>query len=220
MEDLDLFIRAALEPETYVQPTLDGHVAEGDPDLPRRIRDEAALTLTLARTDTDPAEVAWAAGVMLLRDAQVLTGPVAVLAPSLEHCGSSLDGGRMYRPDRRGVRVTAGGRTVVGVGWDEVGAVVAGAQIPADLAKRIDDLAERRGRVRAAIAAATEADAEDLWVEADDLDYLSRCLAAQVWDLARPEDPMDILVRLLLDEAGRVGASSSVGTTIPLPLAE
>lgn len=216
--DLDLFLRAALRPERYTLLTLDGDDDGGDLDLPRWVRAEAAHILSLAGPDTDPDEAAWAAGALTVRDAVTLTGPFAALAlAGLERTGGSLDGGRMYRTDRRGLRVTSGAQTLVTVGWDAVAAVMTATALPDDLVEQVDVLAADQNRVRTAIAAATEADAEELWAEMDDLDHLSRYLAARAWDLTRPEDPMDALVRLLLDDAG---ASSSAGTPTALPLAE
>ncbi len=194
--DVDRFVREALMPDRYAQLTLDGDVDQVDEFLPGFLRSEAAFLLSLAGPDSYPAEVAWAAGVLLIRDATMLLGPVAAVAAGQERRGGSLDRGRMYRADRHGVRITTPVRTVAAVSWAEVADLVPAAAIPEVLVDQIEALTDAQADLVRA-GKAPDADVDELAARELELEDLSRRLAGQVWQACRPVDPMDVLAEFL-----------------------
>jgi hypothetical protein len=205
--DLTQFVREALMPDRYTQPTLDGHVDHVDEFLPGFLRAEAALLLSLADQDTYPDEVAWAAGVLLIRDAPMLLGPVAAAAAGQERRSGSLDGGRMYRADRHGVRITTPAGPVAEVSWTEVADLVPATAVPDELIDQIEALTDAQADLVRAMKA-PDADADELAARELELEDLSRRLAARVWQACRPVDPTDVVAEFLANVVGPLAVPS------------
>lgn len=166
-------------------------LAVDDRPLRRRQRNEAYDILSTCTPATPRSTVAWAAGVMEGHHASYFYGPVTAKTFPVAGSGSSLEYGRQYDADRKGLRVTAGGSrdTVAAVTWKHVSDLFGPDTIPADLqAEILDALDERRRRTHIFPPGYSPTWAErdrvdEAWSEIEDRCYE---LGARVWELARP----------------------------------
>ncbi len=197
---LEEFRRAVYDLAEYIPVTLDGEPDADDPDLPRRIRAQARITLADATADTPPGRIAWAAGVICAGHAATFAaGRPAAFNLAVEQAGGSLDGGRMWHATRRGLTVTGpAGDTVVSTTWQQAADLFGPRTIPARLKNAITDALEERHA-----ATTTKPDDWDDWYEGtgwgDSETYRQakqrwdaadlRCihLGAQAWALAHPD---------------------------------
>lgn len=182
---LDRFVDAVLDLDAFADAVLAGGVEES---LHRRQRAEAFGILATCTPATHRAVVAWAAGVMEASHAAHFIQPVTAQSFAVEMSGGSLDGGRRYNANRKGLEVTVGfGETGAKVTWQYVAAMFGPDTIPAALGAEISEaMAERRRRTvdwvpGSSMRAATEQ--HDAWSE---IEWRCYDLGARVWELARP----------------------------------